>query len=295
LNSSINWHSLVFESGWLEKCDRLAIKRFGPGGLAEEASSYVIDQISEDNWSRLYTFKGQSKPETFLFALTGNFLEEFSRKRFGRPRPPEWLKRQGEIWVQIWKLICLERQMVQSVIDQLTYNAIREPGFIKQIVTTIKAKIPTCGESNREINISNTNTDENEDVMPELNADHETPGDNISNAYYSEVLLLIASLFTDDISELTLRHQSIESANNYATEKAPSLNQLRDHIDLTDEERLLLKMVYQDGMKKSVIAKALGMQAHTPGRIIKRVLDSISEAMLDLGIDMNEIKTLCVK
>ena len=291
----INWQSVVFDSGWLEKCDRLAEKRFGQGGLAEEAASYVIEQISADSWSKLQSFKGQSKPETYLYTLTGNFLEEFARKRFGRPRPPEWLKRQGDLWIQVWKLICLERQMVQSVVDRLTYQACREIQFIRNMITTIKAKIPTCGESTREISMQNTSTENEGDDITDLIADNNTPDDTLSNAYYSEILLMIASLFNDKITSSTFNNLSLKAANDYTENHLLPLNELRDKIELTDEERLLLKMVYQDGLKKSIVAKSLGMQAHMPGRIIKSTLDRISTAMQELGINIDEIRGLCTQ
>jgi len=88
VSSDVDWKSLVFESGWMQKLDQLAAKRFGAGGLAEEAGNYVIEQLSNDNWASLTSFKGQCKPETYLHTVTNNYLEEFSRKRFGRPRPP---------------------------------------------------------------------------------------------------------------------------------------------------------------------------------------------------------------
>jgi DNA-directed RNA polymerase specialized sigma subunit len=67
---------------------------------------------------------------------------------------------------------------------------------------------------------------------------------------------------------------------------------LKQNIELTDEERLLLRMVFQDGMKKSVVAKSLGMQEHLPGRILKRALAKISQAFHEVGIDMEEVRKL---
>ena len=256
--------------------------------VSQKAASYVIEQLSADGWAKLQSFKGQSKPETYLYALTGNYLEEFARKRFGRPRPPEWLKRQGDLWIQVWKLICLERQLVQSVIDRLTYHAMREVHYIKQVITTIKAKIPTCGESNREISIQHITTENDADAMTNLIADNETPDDNITSARYSEVLLMISSLFLDDIAGSAFNHNAIKAANSYTESKIQLLNALRERIELTDEERLLLKMVYQDGMKKSVVAKSLG-------RILRQTLDRISEAMQEIGINLDEIKGLCAQ
>jgi RNA polymerase sigma factor (sigma-70 family) len=292
----IDWMSLVFESGWMQKLDQLAAKRFGAGGLAEEAGNYVIEQLSSDNWASLASFKGQCKPETYLHTITNNYLEEFSRKRFGRPRPPEWLKRQGELWVQVWKLVCLERQMMQSVVDHLSGKTLREPGFIKHVITTIKARLPWCGESNREIMLETQDGPGDEDFDPVDRLAHEqTPGDEISQNRFTNTLLMVASLFNDDPTEELFNETNIQHADTMASTSIEKLQALRERLNLTDEERILLRMVYQDGLKKTAVAKSLGMQEHLPGRILKRVLVRISEALQEVGIDMDEIRELSVE
>ena len=296
MSSDIDWKSLVFESGWMQKLDQLAAKRFGAGGLAEEAGSYVIEQLSNDNWASLASFKGQCKPETYLHTVTNNYLEEFSRKRFGRPRPPEWLKRQGELWVQVWKLVCLERQMIQSVVDLLSGKTLREPGLIKQVITTIKARIPWCGESNREIMLDPQDSHADEDFDPGERLAHEqTPGDEISQTRFTNTLLMVASLFNDHPTEQLFNETNTQRANTMASTSIDKLETLRERLNLTDEERILLRMVYQDGLKKTAVAKSLGMQEHLPGRILKRVLTRIGEALQEVGIDMDEIRELSVE
>jgi RNA polymerase sigma factor (sigma-70 family) len=292
LSADVDWKSLVFESDWLQKLDQLAAKRFSAGGLAEEASSYVIEQMSADNWSKLDSFKGNCKPETFLHTVTANYLEEFSRKRFGRPRPPEWLKRQGELWVQVWKLVCLERQMIQSVIDHLCCKSLREPGAIQHIVVTVKARLPWCGESTREILLDKHDNDDS-DYDPADHIVHEqTPDDELTEDAFSDLLLMISSLFLEKLDGDHFSDSRRASSNALAGKHYQSLQALKQNIELTDEERLLLRMVFQDGMKKSVVAKSLGMQEHLPGRILKRALAKISQAFHEVGIDMEEVRKL---
>jgi RNA polymerase sigma factor (sigma-70 family) len=296
VSSDVDWKSLVFESGWMQKLDQLAAKRFGAGGLAEEASSYVIEQLSNNNWANLASFKGQCKPETYLHTVTNNYLEEFSRKRFGRPRPPEWLKRQGELWVQVWKLVCLERQMIQSVIDHLSCKTLREPAMIKHVISTIKARIPWCGESNREIMLEPQDGHSDEDFDPAERIAHEqTPGDDILQTQFTNTLLMIASIFNENPTEEFFDETNTQRASAMASTSIERLQTLRERLNLTDEERILLRMVYQDGLKKTAVAKSLGMQEHLPGRILKRVLARISDALQEVGIDIDEIREISVE
>ncbi|MGD8570263.1 MAG: hypothetical protein PVJ39_19405 [Gammaproteobacteria bacterium] len=296
MTSEVDWQSLVFQSGWLQKLDQLAARRFGAGGLAEEASSYVIEQLSADNWDKLSSFKGNCKPETFLHTVTANYLEEFSRKRFGRPRPPEWLKRQGELWVQVWKLVCLERQMIQSVIDHLSGQTLREPGFIQHIITTVKARLPWCGDSNREIMLETKNDSDDPDYDPSHHIAHEqTPDDELTENAFGDLLLMLSGLFANPVNQDHFGDVAMSSAGKMAGNHVHILQSLQQKIDLTDEERVLLRMIYQDGMKKSAAAKALGMQEHLPGRILKRALGKINLAFQEVGFDMEEVRELCLE
>lgn len=291
----INWQSLVFQTGWLQKLDKLSIKRFGDGGLAEEASAYVIDKLSSDDWGSLSTFKGQCKPESYLHTVTGNYLEEFSRQRFGRPRPPEWLKRQGELWVQVWKLVCLERQLIQSVVDHLTFNNLREPHIIKDVISTIKARLPWCGESNREVTLSYSGVDDCSYNPAEFIAYERTPEDDITETDYINTLLLISSLMNDDPVEDMFGQSATERAEDYVKKHGHKFEILQQKLELTDEERILLRMIFQDGMKKSVVAKSLGMQEHLPGRILQRVTARINIVFQELGINLDEIHEISIK
>lgn len=281
MQTNIQWENIIFTEQWLNNLDRITARRFGEGGLAEEASSYVMECLSNDNWSVLQAFTGKSKPETYLHTVTLNLIEEFSRKRFGRPRPPEWLKRQGNFWVNIWKLICLERQVTQSVIDRL--KEIRDTLYIKDVIRTIKARLPWCGESAREVQTSAMDFDDNnpiEFLIPDSN----TPHDQLKAAHHAELLLMINCLLTEQKMEDTMDKVSREF-----TMISDKFEKFRQNIELSDEERLILKMVYQDGINKSVVAKLLGMQTHIPGRILKRVFSKIADAMGHAGFQLDDI------
>ena len=147
----IDWHTIILQPQWLTRLERQAFKRFSQQGLAEEACSYVLEKLSQNHWASCQQYTGKAKPETFLYTLVGNLLEEFARKRFGRPRPPQWLQREGDLWVKLWKMVCLERQLIPIVVEQFAQQSERATEFVHSIIRTIKARLPWCGSSNREI------------------------------------------------------------------------------------------------------------------------------------------------
>ncbi len=295
MTANINWHSVVFESGWLQKLDKLSTRRFGDGGLAEEAGTYVIDKLSTNEWHCLRSFKGQCKPESYLHTLTSNYLEEFARKRFGRLRPPEWLKQQGALWLQLWKMICLERQLIPSVIEHLCSKNIREVSVIKNAITTIKARLPWCGsESHREISTSATDSPENYDPAAVITSS-DSPERELTETVYAETLLLISSLMNDKPVEAVFGDNASTLASNYIKKNRLKIETIQQKLKLSDEEKILLRMFFQDGLKKSVIAKALGMQEHVPGRLLKKILERISQVFHDQDIDLNDINELSME
>jgi len=281
----VNWQDIIFDSAWLANLDRLTTRRFGEGGLAEEASTYVLECLSKNDWQALSHFKGQAKPKTFLHTITLNFIEEFSRKRFGRPRPPEWLKRQGDFWIQVWKFICLERQITQTVIDRL--SDVRDSLYVKDVIRTIKARLPWCGSSAKEVSTATLQQQEDENNLEEILPDNDTPEKALFEAQYADLLLMLNLIFAEGGGDSENTFDAVASNLQTVSEKFTLFNQ---RLELSDEERLILKMTYQEGLKRSVVAKTLGMQAHLPGRILKRIFHKIHDTMDQCDLNIEDFK-----
>jgi hypothetical protein len=282
---ALDWTQWVFNPEWMRKLDTLALHRFGQPGLAEEASTYVIERLSADNWAMCHSYSGRAKPQTYLNALSQNLLEEFARKRFGRPRPPEWLKREGELWVRLWKMVCLERQDVPSVIDKLCQSLERQQALVKHAITTIKARLPWCGDSAREIPTECLCKTE-EDPYPEI-IDRDIEQQLDAHEWEEALQLLFSSLLN---SEMLNADESVSVGRPSNTLNPPQPNRdqverLRSLLALTSEEQLLLKLVYQEGLKLKAVATALNMPNYQPGRLLKGVHQRIREALSACEID----------
>lgn len=144
----LDWQQLVFETATLDKIERIADNRLFDQSMSLEAQNYVLEKLAEDDWRRCREFKGRSSPLTYIHVLSSRLVEEFVRRKFGRPRPPAWLQQQGELWVNLWRQICLERQTPEVVIEQLVATTGRTAAKLLDVIRTIKARLPWCGESN---------------------------------------------------------------------------------------------------------------------------------------------------
>ena len=185
-----DWAQLFLKPEWLSRPDRLAERRFGPGGLAEEAAAYVIQALSEDDWARCRQYKGNAKPETYLHTLANNAPEAFSRRRFGRVRAPKWLKREGPTWIELWKRLCMERQSTQQVLEAMR-NSGRDRERIRHMATTIKARLPWCGSSAQEIPVQYDDDGRTRSAPEDLSAEHGAESEAARSRY--EVLALSLS------------------------------------------------------------------------------------------------------
>jgi len=123
----------------------------------------------------------------------------------------------------------------------------------------------------------------------------ETPELVVTEAAYTETLLLISSLMNDKPVEQMFGETASELASSYVKSNRLKIDQVQQKLNLTDEEKILLRMIFQDGMKKSVIAKSLGMQEHLPGRILKKLLTRINSVFSELNIDLTEVYETCVE
>lgn len=286
----MDWRNYFLQPDWMARIDRLAERRFGAGGLAEEASTFVIEAIQADDWKRCRGYQGKASKSTFLITLINNALEEFSRKRFGRPRPPMWLKREGPLWVDVWKRICLERQSDDAVIDRLTADGQRESTQVQRIVSTVKSRMPWCGHSNQEIPLQYFQGDDGDTTSQEDNlmANGEPSEGDPRHQY--ELLLMSLTYLLKTPEDATARASQEDPVSAMLASWLPCFERCRQSLALSDEERLLLRMIYQEGCKKNEVARTLGVPAHQPGRMLKRVLERIALTMRKEGLD---IEVLC--
>lgn len=268
-----DWSRLVLDPAWLERLEQRASRRFPDPATAEEAVTWVLERLSADDWARCRRYSGRAQPTTWLYSLSANLLEEFSRARFGRVRPPQWLVDQGTLWLELWQQLCLDRRPVPHVIDTLSREGEREPDLLMNIVRTIKARLPWCGASHLPIPLEHQGAEGESFSLLDTLAGHAAPEQALAGESLEAILATVAALLDED-----------PAAAAQLPADGPRLRTLRERLRLDDEELLLLRMRFRDGLSFSAIARALGVPIHRPGRQMKLILERMHAAMTEAGI-----------
>lgn len=290
-DSNPNWPEVVFSPDFMAAIGKLADRRFGAGSLSEEASTYVIDYLSQDDWAKCKAFQGKSQIKTFLYSMAHNALEEFSRKRFGRPRPPVWLQELGELWVKLWRSLCLERQALPALIDRYITRGFREPAAVEQAARVIKARIPTCGQSARDTELAD-DIDRLSDAQQaeETHCGSEQP--HFENPFYAELLMMVKAVCHSEVHTADFKQDAAVIHDERAARHGAKLDKLRAALKLNDQEKIMLRMIFVEGLSKSATSKALGLPAHQAGRAVNDALERISRAIAQCDIDLDEVVEL---
>lgn len=255
-----DWQGIVLHKDFLRKIDQIAERRFGSGALAEEAATYSLEYLSENQWARCQAFAGKAKTQTFLFTLVANAIEEFSRKKFGRPRPPTWLSSLGDTWVKLWRSLCLERQLLPAIIDRFCRNDFRDKQAVSDAARVIKQRIPDCG-----LAIKDAQAEDDLAYVIDTQYNHCDESER-AQSFVEQLTLLIHQLFGD----------ASYAGFDAGTLDSEKLRRLKEALDLNDEERLMLRMVYVDGLSKSACSRALGLPAHQVGRRLNALLERLN-------------------
>ena len=282
----VDWKTIVFDPNWMKQLDGIALHRFSDTALSEEASSYVIEKITENNWEKLRSFTGGSKPETYLYSVTSNLLEEFSRKRFGRLRPPEWLKREGGVWIQTWKMLCMERQPSAHIIDLLCAKEKRSPEFIRGLIKVIRVRIPSCGEKSRTISLDHNRKNSEQAYEDEIGLKGLSIEQSLDKAELEDRLLVFSELLENFVSPSNKEMGALDQID---------LMHVKGNLKLEEEEILIVRMAYHEGLKLKLIASALNMPNYQPGRILKGVFKKVITALQASEIDPDTLQALLVE
>ena len=263
---------------WKEKAlvhwdliNRLAVRRFGTVPLAEEAALFVMDSLAADSWKRLQAHSGKGSFKSYLASLSWRLPEDFSRKRFGRVRPPLWIKKLGGIWSLLFSLLCLERLSVSDAVESASCRyPTSEKDAIEDAALSLLGRIPECGkQQGLEYSLDETEDAGNLKEYPEQL--HEK----------DEQAHLFASLFDQLVGD----EQDIQ-----VPEKLSLL--LREGIILTPEEQLILKLLYQDNVGVARAGTLLGLNRDQLNGRLRRLLARLRKDFQDMGLEEELLELL---
>jgi RNA polymerase sigma factor (sigma-70 family) len=273
-----DWAAFVLspEKNWVEHLSRLARRRFPQPARAEAACNAAIERLAADDWALLRGYNGASRPGTYLTVIYKRLLEDYSREVDGRARPPLWLSRAGDLWVRVHRMLCLERFEAQAVIDRFIAAGERTEVQLRGIIREIKARIPTCGQV-----VGETAT---VSAGPEI-LENWSRGDDILMALENEqdrsVLHCLAALLS--AQQMPFEDWIESPADARADDLLATLSaRAADGFGLTGEERLVLRMHFQDGLKLARIGRRIQLPEHTVRRVYRRALAKVKRGLGDV-------------
>lgn len=251
--------------------NRLAARRFGTAPLAEEAALYVVDSLAVNSWQRLQNYSGEGSFKSYLASLSWRLLEDFSRKRFGRVRPPLWIKKLGGIWVTLFSLLCLERLSVSNAVESTScrYPA-SEKDVIEDAALSLLGRIPQCGkQQGLEVPLEESRGKDSLGSQPEQSLEAE------------EQKSLFAILFYQMLDD----KPNVEVPRKFAS-------LFQKGILLKPEERLLLKLLYQDNVGVSRTGALLGLNRDQVNGRVRRLLARLRKDFQSMGLESELLELL---
>lgn len=264
----IDWPALVFDPGFMAGLERMAARRFVQPVLAEEACTAMLEALSDNDWAALKSFGGMSAPSTFAWSVAARAMEDYARRKFGRPRPPQWLQAMGQAWVRLWRMLCLERQWPETIQNRLSGEF--QDGLINDAMREIKRRIPRCGEPGfSECCVTELGLD----ALPDDQGASLDAG--FRQAQHEQALKLLATLLNRKPGEA---NEAVCPSN-----EEEALSSLAASLAFSEDDRLLLALHYEDGLASRRIAELIGSSPATVQRRLQGLRQRLQQALEAIG------------
>ncbi len=260
----VDWKKKTLEQ-W-ERINKAAVRRFGDNSIAEEAALAVMEGLEANEWQRVGGYNGKAAFSSYVMALTARLLEDFARTRFGRVRPPLWVKTMGGIWSKLFIALCLERLKVSEAVEvvfQRQLTAARKE--IEDAAYSLLGRIPDCGTARG----YEVEYDEiyHGDTPPGVLWQGEKAEENERVRMLKYLLQTILGEEEKEISE----------------EVAGKLQSLK--VQLQPQEKMLLKLCFQDGLGVAAAGRLLGQTRYQAHGKMRRIMKRIRREFERIGVD----------
>ena len=200
---------------------------------------------------------------TYIGALTFRLLEDFSRIRFGRIKPPQWVRRLGGIWETLFRLLCLERLSPAEAMEHLTTRQACAASMAEQAAYQLLGEIPHCGGYHGEqTELADDLPDTDEPSQPEQQLEQEER---------EQCLAALGSIIFEE-SDPAHPPQLLERV-------------VHADISLEPRERLLLKLCFREGVAVTEAGRMLGWNRHQVHGRLRRLLERLRRDFTDAGLD----------
>lgn len=278
----IDWLQIIFATdGTVNRSLEYVARRQFPHDetMADEAYNFAFDRLSTNNFAKLSSFQNKAKPSTYLIKVFTNLIRDFHRSKYGRCSPPNWLKAQGPDVVAIHKMLCCDHISKVEILQGYQTNGALEPSIVEATITSILRSIPTClsrpTPAATKVNIEDQDQLDNSIAADQtvLPPDLELGSDGIISAIWLYISQKQDQLDADQLTKL-------ESL----------MNKWLPELDLTADEKLLIRKVKVESISIEEAAKQLGLKYHTARRSLERGLGKLRELFEKAGIDEDDLE-----
>ena len=253
----------VFE--YWKQLEALSKRRFPQNdNLSQEALLYIVDKLETDRWKRIRAWQGLGHFLPFLMTMASRLLTDFSREKFGYIRKPTWLREKKDpLWDRAYRLLILNKYKRHEAIEVLrSIEPKRELWLIEEIIDTVRTrcqKYPNFSEQQESL----------DDKKEQPSCGNQF--DQTLEIQDKEMIEALQFLFQKDgAPPVTHRVKDIVAIIN-------------PHINLTREDKLLLRLRFQDGLKMENIVKL--MQLHgNPYKRYDKIIRHLRLACQQAGI-----------
>jgi hypothetical protein len=257
--------NLVFEH-WVFLTD-LAYKRFpNDTEMSGQALSFVLYKLKEQDWKRIRDWDGQGSFTTFLAVLGARQMTGFVSSRFGCYRPPVWLQQKNDpLWDKAFRLFAVEKYHRSEALEALFADTSKmNLDDLEEIVDTVYSK---CTNQAR--------FSEDDVVIDHIGALVTVDAGLADTAFNNNRLIEI--LMECIQSEVT----SIDAITDNRVRDL--LSYLKNQIDISDEDRLILRLKFCEGLKIKEIIQKLHLEGGVYLRI-NALLDDLKRACQQDGV-----------
>jgi DNA-directed RNA polymerase specialized sigma24 family protein len=246
----------------------LARKRFpNDSDMGDQALNFVLDKLEENDWKRIRGWDGGGSFATFVAVLATRLMTDFVRSKFGYHRPPTWLqKKQDDMWQKAFKLCTVDKYERREAIEVLcSENSQMKRNAIEEIVHTVYAK---CTKQAR-FSEGNIGIDQ---IAESSSTDNAMP-ENIDINDKQLIEILVEYIQSDARAVDVIVDDTVKDL----------LSHLRSHVEMSDEDRLLLRLRFCEGLKIKEISQVLHLKGN-PYKRINGLIDDLRNACQQSGL-----------
>lgn len=283
LQKQVDWQRVFFDSSaaWTTRLASVSRRRFPGTPDAEAAYNHALDRMSADDWLLLRkSYRGTGRPENFMAVTFIHLLEDYAVRKYGRKRPPAWVARLNGLWLDVYQLLCLRRMPRESIVEQLSARGTWGASAIRDAIGQILARVKGCGEHVGEYADSDTGARMLDQANP-------TPITALEMSDCQALLGLLSDMLKGSGNASKNNSERINALSRRLMEDAGGM---AGTLTISDHERLMLRLIYQEGYSITAAARTMGVNRKKMSRDLAKAVGRLRRGLKRLGYDSRTIQ-----